>query len=110
MPRSLTRRQLGFAAAGVISLASTVSSAEVNLQTENGMNHPAFTDLDPVQWTKERYTSAPLRLTFKANTKDEAELWQGRLRTKLIELLGGFPPRIPLNSETIAVRELSGYR
>jgi dienelactone hydrolase len=72
------------------------------------MNEPG---LDPVAWTLERYASAPLRLTFRAEDRDEALAWQRRLRAKLTELLGGFPrERCPLNPTVLAVRDLPTHR
>lgn len=67
--------------------------------------------LDPVRWTIESYQHAPLQLTFKATTKTQTEIWQRRLRAKLIDLLGSFPSeRIPLNSETLETRDFPAYR
>jgi dienelactone hydrolase len=74
-----------------------------------GTNFPSG-DLDPVKWTRDRYESAPLRLTFRATNRTEAEAWQKELRAKLTELLGGFPERTPLRAETIEVREYARYR
>jgi dienelactone hydrolase len=67
-------------------------------------------DLDPVEWTRERYQSAPLRLTFRATNRADAEAWQQELRAKVIDLLGGFPERTPLRPETLEVRQYAGYR
>jgi dienelactone hydrolase len=74
---------------------------------ENKTDTPA---LDPVRWTRDRYRSAPLRLTFQATTKAEAEAWQQQLRAKITELLGGFPDRTPLQTETLEIREFPAYR
>ena len=74
-----------------------------------GTNFPSG-DLDPVKWTRDRYESAPLRLTFRATNRTEAEAWQKELRAKLTELLGGFPERTPLRAETIEIREYPRYR
>jgi len=66
---------------------------------------------DPVLWTRERYKSAPLRLSFRAQSRRQAEAWQKRLRAKLTELLGGFPAqRGALNPQTLEVREFPKYR
>lgn len=110
MPSPITRRQLGLVAAGAVSMARATVASVPELQIEEGMNHAELSDLDPVKWTKERYESAPLRLTFSASTEREAEVWQTRLRAKLTELLGGFPSRIALNPQTIAVRELPDHK
>jgi len=66
--------------------------------------------LDPVKWTQDRYRSAPLRLTFRATNRTDAELWQQQLRAKLIELLGGFPERTALRPQTLETREYPNYR
>ena len=52
-----------------------------------------------------------MRLTFRAETKKQAEAWQKKLHAKLIELLGPFPPSSPsLHAQTLEVREFPGYR
>jgi dienelactone hydrolase len=66
-------------------------------------------ELDPVEWTLNRYRSAQLRLTFQATTRAETEQWQRQLRAKLTELLGGFPERTPLTAQTLDKRDLTGY-
>lgn len=68
-------------------------------------------EYDPVHWSQELYKAAPLKLTFKATTKAQAEAWQREFRAKLVELVGGFPhERVPLNSQTMETREFAGYR
>lgn len=66
---------------------------------------------DPVLFTQKLYQSAPLKMTFNARNRKEAEAWQRRLRPKLVELLGGFPAeRSALNPRTLETREFPGYR
>jgi dienelactone hydrolase len=65
---------------------------------------------DPVAFTMKQYASAPLRLTFRAQDRPQAEAWQKALREKLTELLGGFPEKCPLQPQTLEVREFPGYR
>jgi dienelactone hydrolase len=66
---------------------------------------------DPVLYTKRRHDVAPLRMTFRAGTRAEAEAWQGGLRAKIAELVGGFPEeRTPLHAQTLEVREYPAYR
>jgi dienelactone hydrolase len=67
-------------------------------------------DLDPVHWTMHNYKTSPLRLTFQATNKADAQLWQQQLRAKLTELLGGFPERTSLTPHTLDVRQFPGYR
>ncbi len=108
----MTRRQLG-------QLAMGGSAALLNAQAPDKYAGPldgfeAKVDaaaFDPVLFTQKLYQSAPLKMTFNARTRKEAGAWQQRLRTKLTELLGGFPAqRSPLNPQTLEVREFPAYR
>jgi len=66
---------------------------------------------DPVLYTRKLHDAAPLRMTFRATTRAEAERWQRDLRAKLLELMGGFPAtRVPLQAQTLEVRDYPGYR
>lgn len=103
----ITRRRLGQAAA---LAGATVSAARSKASAAERKTEQEIAGLDPVQWTLQQYESAPLRLTFRAKNKSEAERWQKQLRAKLTELLGGFPPRTPLNPRTIEVRDFPRYR
>lgn len=97
----ITRRELGISAVAAGALTNSRMRAEMRAQQSA---------LDPVQWTLDTYKTAPLRLSFRANSKEEAELWQRELRVKLIELLGGFPTRTALSPQTLEVRQLPTYR
>src|SRR5271170_1614344 len=100
----ITRRELALAAAGVASAAQSQQTNDSTAQKpayagalgglENQVDLAAF---DPVRWTMQRHDSAPLKLSFRATTRRQAEAWQKELRSKLVELLGGFPSqRAPL--------------
>jgi dienelactone hydrolase len=91
-------------------MAQTASTHKDSGAAKSGGSNFSSTDLDPVKWTRDRYQSAPLRLTFRATNRAEAEAWQRELRAKLIELLGGFPERTPLGAETLDVKQYPGYR
>lgn len=66
---------------------------------------------DPVAYTRELYAAAPRQLRFRARTRREAEAWQKALRSKLTELVGGFPmARSPLRPTVLETRAFSGYR
>jgi len=65
---------------------------------------------DPVAFTLDLYAAAPRRLRFQARTRSDAEAWQKTLRSKLTELVGGFPAdRHPLRPITIETRSFPGY-
>ncbi|MGA2130933.1 MAG: alpha/beta hydrolase family protein [Bryobacteraceae bacterium] len=111
----MTRRQLGkLAAAGSAALLpptragaqNSYSSALDGLADRVDMN--AF---DPVIYTRKLYESAPLKLTFKATNRKQAEVWQKRLRAKIANLVGGFPAqRAVLLPQTLEVRDFPAYR
>jgi dienelactone hydrolase len=103
----ITRRRLG---KGIVATAAAVAAPGTEMLRAQTDRPPEMTGLDPVQWTLEQYKSAPLRLTFNARDKAEAEGWQKQLRAKLTELMGPFPERVPLNSRTIDEREFPTYR
>jgi dienelactone hydrolase len=106
MGKSITRRQ-----AGKVVLATTAISSVTVAQVRGAANQEeTATELDPVRWTLEQYGSAPLRLTFRAKTKSEAESWQQQLRVKLTELLGGFPAKTPLHPQILDAKDFAGYR
>jgi hypothetical protein len=105
MKQPITRREMGMALT-----AATVASPKYTGALDNVSDRVDRAEFDPVQWTLERYKSAPLRLTFRANTKAEAESWQVQLRAKLTSLLGGFPDRTPLRFQTLEIRNFPGYR
>jgi dienelactone hydrolase len=83
----------------------------VLMQARAAAYAPVDTDqLDPVLYGRKLYASAPLRLTFRATQRPQAEKWQRELRAKLVDLLGGFPStRCALEPETLEVREFPGY-
>ncbi len=74
----------------------------------------ALPDFDPVQWSRKRWKSAPLRLTYpeKIATRKQAASWQTKLRPKVRELIGGFPAtRVPLAAVLLEKRDFAeaGY-
>src|SRR3989442_12643963 len=106
----MTRRDLAKLAAG----AAMAPQARLRAATYSGALDEAKVDLknfDPVVFSRRLYESAPLRLTFRAQTRKQAEAWQKKLRVKLVELLGPLPASAPsLNPQTLEVREFPGYR
>ncbi|MCC7234316.1 MAG: acetylxylan esterase [Bryobacterales bacterium] len=114
MKSKVSRRQLVAGATGLAAAQQALAQMPVAAYAsaldgfEPQVNMGAF---DPVAWTRERYKQMPLALTFKATTKAGALAWQKSLRTKLVELVGGFPARrAPLAPQTLEVREFPRYR
>lgn len=101
-----TRREFAFAVAS----APVVQHAGASTAKEDQPPITGQAGPDPVEWTKQRYQSAPLRLTFRATTQPETEGWQRQLRAKITDLLGGFPERSPIEPQTLEVRQFPKYR
>lgn len=105
----LTRRQLGAMALA----AQQVRAAEKAPYTgaldgfEDKVNPKGF---DPVAWTLERYAQAPLKLTFNAQNRKQAEAWQKKLRPKIAELVGKMPPRGAVTPTVLETREFPAYK
>jgi dienelactone hydrolase len=110
----MTRRDLGkLAAAGaLLQRAARGQSAKKYTGALDGFEAKVQPkNFDPVAFTHTLYDAAPLKMTFQAKTRKQAEAWQARLRPKIAELVGAFPEkRSPLESQTLEVREFPGYR
>lgn len=66
--------------------------------------------LDTLTFSHQLYDNTPRELAFKAKSLSEAVEWQGILREKLIELMGGFPEtKCKLQPETLEINEFDGY-
>src|SRR5262249_14114082 len=113
----ISRRDLARVAAGALAVKAVPLRAQSPAPStyigpltgvEKGTDDRHF---DPVAYTRELYDAAPRRLRFQARTLKQAEAWQGKLRAKLVELLGGFPSeRVPLRPVSLETREFPGYR
>jgi dienelactone hydrolase len=111
----MTRRDLGkIAVGGAALLKKRQARADTPKYTgaldgfESKVDSAGF---DPVLYTRKLHDSAPLQMTFQAETRRQAEAWQKKLRGKLAELLGGFPQkRSPLEAQTLEVRDYPAYR
>jgi dienelactone hydrolase len=109
----MTRRDWGkLAAAAAAFLRNRSAEADTKYTGaldgfESKVDTAAF---DPVLYTRKLHDAAPLRMTFRAQSRVQAETWQRNLRAKTTELLGGFPARTPLAAQTLEVRDFPGYR
>ncbi|MGH9720172.1 MAG: alpha/beta hydrolase family protein [Bryobacteraceae bacterium] len=109
----MTRRQLGRMAAGSAMLAQGTAWAAAKYtgaldSFEDKVNLAAF---DPVAYSRRLYESAPLRMTFRAENRKQAEAWQKKLRPKMAELIGlQAREKAPIKPLTLEVREFPGYR
>jgi dienelactone hydrolase len=108
----MTRRQLAQLAAGAALFQKPAAAAPTYTGPLDGFEDKVdAAAFDPVLYTRDLYKSARLEMTFRAANRKQAEAWQKRLRAKLTELVGGFPPtRVALQPQTLEVREFPAYR
>jgi dienelactone hydrolase len=114
--KTLSRRRLVRLAAGMTAARAVRLDAQAPVPSgyigpltgvTKGLEDRRF---DPVAYTHDLYAAAPRRLRFDARTRNEAEKWQKALRSKLTELVGGFPTRRqPLRPITLETRTFPGY-
>ena len=107
----LSRRELARLAAGLTAVRAVRLDAQAPAPpayvgpltgVEKGLEDRRF---DPVAYTLDLYAAAPRQLRFQARTRSEAEAWQQQRRSKLTELVGGFPAgRPPLRPMTLETR------
>lgn len=72
------------------------------------MNHEQH--LDTLAFSHALYEETPRQFAFQATTCEEAERWQGALRRKLTELVGGFPRHAcTLHPQVLASHEFDNY-
>lgn len=66
--------------------------------------------LDSLQFSLSSYEGIKPSMSFAAKTEKSARLWQKRVRTKLVELLGGFPQsRVALRPSVLEKKEFKDY-
>lgn len=109
MDSRITRRALGLAAVGsAAALAQDAAPKYTGALDGAKLDRAEF---DPVIWSRKRWEQAPLRMTFRAENKRQAEAWQRRLRPKIAELVGGFPDRGALpKAQIIETRDFPAYK
>jgi cephalosporin-C deacetylase-like acetyl esterase len=65
---------------------------------------------DSVQFCLSSYERIKPSMSFSAKDEQSARLWQKQVRSKLVELLGGFPPnRIALHPRVLEKKDFSNY-
>jgi dienelactone hydrolase len=98
----LTRRQLAIVPVAAVAAAAPAPAMADTLTTE--------AKLDPVVYSKMRHDEAPRRMRFAASTPLAVKGWQRKLRTKITELLGGFPANAePLAARVLETKDLGGF-
>jgi len=65
--------------------------------------------LDSLPFTLSTYDSLKPAMSFNANNQAAARAWQITARRKLVELLGGFPARKPLQPRILETKKINGY-
>jgi dienelactone hydrolase len=107
--RELVRLAVGTTAAKAVRLrAQTPTSPYIGPLT--GVNNLEGRRFDPVEYAHDLFAAAPRQLRFESRNRREAEAWQKTLKSKVAELLGGFPTRRDsLRPTTLETRRFPGY-
>ncbi len=115
--KRVSRRDLGRMAAALAATRAVPGRAQTKPASryigpltgiETGLGGRGF---DPVAYSRDLFAQAPRQLRFQARTRAQAETWQRQLRTKVTELIGGFPARrTPLQPVSLETRTFPGYR
>ena len=107
----MTRRDLGKIALFQAAIANAQTAKKYTGALDGVESKVDANNFDPVHFTNTLYDSAPLRMTFQAKTRRQAEQWQARLRRKIAELVGSFPEkRTPLEAQSLEFRDFPTYR
>ena len=69
----------------------------------------AARQLDSRDFTLSEYETIRPSLAFRGGTAEEVLGWQEEGRAKLIELMGGFPERVPLEAEVLESQDMGSY-
>ena len=115
MAKGISRRDLAVAAVAGAALRGQDKPAAAQKKyggaLEGFESKVDMKTFDPVAWTLDRQQAAPLKLTFQAKTRKQAEAWQRQFRAKVVELIGGFPDtRSAVHAQTIETREFPSYK
>jgi dienelactone hydrolase len=108
----MTRRQLLAASAAMGSMAQKGAAAtDVYSSALDGSESKVRMEtFDPVAWSRTLYQQAPLKMTFRATSRKQAEGWQKKLRPRVADLIGLKPGSGPLNPQTLEVRDFPQYK
>jgi dienelactone hydrolase len=107
----MTRRALGLAAVAAGAMAQKSDPGAYTGALDGFESKVDTGEFDPVKWSRKRWESAPLRMTYRPGTRKQTEEWQKKLRAKITDLLGGFPERGPApKAEILEVREFPNYK
>lgn len=102
---------LGISAVSPLSVSFAQSSAQ-NPKYFNPLDGYILPDrqFDSLEFGNNLYESSPRLMEFNATTLTEAVEWQQKLRSKLLELMGGFPEKpCPLNARILEIKEFPEY-
>ena len=109
MAQRISRRSLALAAVGGAAALGQEPTSKYTGPLDGTKLEPEV--FDPVLWTQRRWEKSPLKMTFRAQTKAEAEAWQQEFRAKLTDLVGGFPERGPAPKvQVVETRDFPKYK
>ncbi len=110
MAKRITRLALGMSAMGAAAFAEAQEANTYRGALDGFDSKVKPAGFDTLDISRKMYESAPLKMTFRATNRKDAEAWQKRFRAKLTELVGGFPERGKAPAaEVLETREFAKY-
>ncbi len=104
------------AASQLLAPESLSESAEANMASQSAYQGPlsdydlSDRQFDTLQFSLASYDGIKPAMSFAAKSEREARAWQTRVRAKLSELVGGFPPtRVALQARVLEKKEFPTY-
>lgn len=92
------------------TLANAGSNAQVEYRGPLDGYEVHDRQFDSLQFSRSSYENIKPAMSFSATTEPAARLWQKRLRSKLTELLGGFPKkRVALLPQILEKKKFNNY-
>ena len=102
MDDTINRRAFLRLSATAGALAATgLPTGDAQAATPRPYTPVAGRQLDSQEFCLSEYDSITPSLGFSATDADAARRWQTEARARLVDLLGGFPERVPLQAEVL---------
>jgi cephalosporin-C deacetylase-like acetyl esterase len=98
------------------SLADVEAFSEIGSETGQSQYRGPLADydlsdrqFDTLDFSLSSYRAVKPSMNFSATNERSARLWQKRARSRLTELVGGFPVRVALRPRVLEKKQMSGY-
>jgi dienelactone hydrolase len=121
MKRTARRQFLKQSSLATLVAASRLTTSEAFSQNQTAASPSQYRgpladfdlndrEFDSLQFCLSSYEQVKPSMSFSANNEASARAWQKQVRSKLVELLGGFPShRVALHARVLEKKDMGGY-